>query len=221
MPDVRILRENLIKQAKTVLQPGLAILIECAFEAEQNKEAAGFLEGLMERFFVCAEKGLPLRDGDFEAFVMFMPTPTGDADMIGVGLLSAETIAAESIEPSEIIPGADGFVNYVSGRAACLELSKFAPLILGVGIADTAAEAQLLARKAMFRSPDRHSTDASTAELERRIRAHLNRNGPGAGGFGGGHTALAVSIEQTGTGFTALCPGDYFTRFASKRLSIV
>ena len=215
------MRENLIKQAETVLRPGLAILIECAFEAEQSEKAAEFLEGLIGRFFVCAEEGLPLGSCEYEVFDIFVPTPTGNADALGVGLLSSDTIAAELVWQSDMTPEKDGFARYIAERANALELSKFAPVILGVGIADTAEEAHLLARKAVFRSPDRHSHDEKTAESERRILADINRWGPGAGGYGGGHTALAVSIEQTGAGCVALCPGDYFTRFASTRLSEV
>ena len=200
------------------MQPGLAILIECAFEAEPAGKAADFLEGIIKRFNECAEKGLPLSGGEYEVFDIFLPTPTGDADIIAVGLLSDEMAAEESVQQSDMSPAADGFIKYISERAAGIDLAKFAPAIIGVGIADSGDEAWLLSRLAVFRPPDRHSIDAETAECERRILATINRNGPGAGGYGGGHTAIAVSIEQTGEGYVAVCPGDYFTRTASMKL---
>ena len=218
MPDFDLLRDNLIKQAETVLQPGTAILIECAFEAETSAAAADFLGGLIQNFNECAENGKPLREGGYEVFDMFVPTPTGDADMLAVGLLTDATTEAETVEKSDQRPGTDGFIKNAAQRAAAIDLKKFAPAIIGVGVAATQDEARLLARTAMFRQPDKHSQDDATAECERRILAMINRTGPGAGGFGGGHTALAVSIEQTGAGFTAICPGDYFTRTASGKL---
>lgn len=218
VPDAALIRDSLIKRAETVLRPSLAILLECAFEAERNEGAAAFLEGLIRRFYDCAEKGLPLRDDDFEAFDIFLPGPTGSDDLISVGLLSAETISRESVECCDMKPETDGFVKYVSRRALEAGLSEIAPILLGVGIADNAQEAGLLSRLALFRSPDMHSPDERTRECERRILAVINNEGPGAGGLGGGHSALAVAIEHTGSGYLALCPGDYFTRFASKKL---
>ncbi len=212
MQDAAAGRRHLIECAETVLRPGLAILIECAFEAERNKKAARFLEELVDRFYVCAEKRMPLAGDKYEVFDM-----RDDAGFAAVGLISEETAAAESVFASDLLPGADGFVKYMSKHIAALELAKFAPAVLGIGIADNEDEARFLARTALFRSPDRHSSDAATAECERRILAAVNREGPGAGGLGGGHTALAVSIEQGGAGFIALCPGDYFTRFAKLR----
>jgi len=218
LPDLSLLRERLIKQAETVLRPGIAILIECAFEAEANAEAAEFLDGIIKSFNECAVKGEPLRSGAFEVFDMFVPAPAGDHDMVAVGLLTGATIAAETVEPCGKRLGEDGFIKYAAGRAIKLDLAGFAPAIIGIGIASTENEARLLSRVAMFRSPDRHSADDVTAEYERRILGMINRTGPGAGGFGGGHTALGVSIEQTGEGFVAICTGDYFTRSASGKI---
>ena len=218
MTDLSLLRDSLIKQAETVLQPSLAILIECAFEAEANTKAAEFLEGIINRFNECAKKGVPLSDGGYEVFDFFALAPTGDHDVFTVGLLSDATLAAEATEQTDISTGSNGFIKYIVERALKLELSKLAPAVFGVGIAETARGAQVLSRIALFRTPTNHSPDKKTAECERRILAMINNKGPGAGGFGGGHTALAVSIEHTGEGFAAICPGDYFTRFAFGKL---
>lgn len=218
MPDLDAMRESLIKRAETILRPSLAILLECAFEAERNENAAIYLEGIAKRFYICAENGIPLNDDKYEVFDMFLPAPTGDADLFAVGLLSEETKSLESVFRCGIAAGTAEFIKYVSEQIIALGLSKLTPILLGIGISGDEHEAKLLARKAMFRSPDSRSSDHQIAECEKRLLLAINRDGPGAGGYGGDHTAIAVSIEQTGTGFVALCPGDYFTRFASKKL---
>lgn len=217
MRDMAPRREQLIRCAETVLRPSVAILLECAYEGERCEAAAAFLESEIKRFYSCAVNGEPLRDGDYELFGLMTPIAGGE-ELLTVGLLSGDTQRRESTEQISLTPKDSSFAGYVAERVIASDLTPLAPAIIGVGVADSDQEAALLARMAYFRSPDIHSVNKKTALCERRTLAAINRKGPGAGGLGGGHSALAVSIEQTGEGYVALCPGDYFTRCAVLKL---
>ncbi|MDR1329473.1 MAG: fumarate hydratase [Oscillospiraceae bacterium] len=213
MPEKDALREKLARQAETVLPPELAILIECAFESESVPAAREFLNSLMKRFNDCAEQSCPLRaDGRAELYSREITGPRG-AELL-VGLIPERTLEREAVITSSAMPGDPEFEALVTDTALGLDVAPLAPLILGVGVASGEDEAAELARRALFRAADKLSADAVTANAERGILSRLNARGPGAGGLGGRHTALAVSVESSGHGYIALLPGDCFTGHA-------
>ena len=208
------LRAKLTREAETTLPPSLAILLECAYEAENNPNAAQFLLGAVEKFRECAEKGLPLRAENGEVYVREL---TGDN--ILVGIISAETLERELVLNSDSVPPSHEFDALVAETLLLDDVAAMCPMVVGVGVADTQEDAMALARDALFRSADTASDDAELALAEKRILARLNAAGPGAGGFGGRRTALSVAIEKGGAGYVAISAGDYFTSWAKGKLS--
>jgi tartrate dehydratase alpha subunit/fumarate hydratase class I-like protein len=210
-------RQKLIKRAETVLRPSLAMLIECAFESERSERARAFLGLLMGRFYTCAMEGLPLSDEPYEV-VQSLDIPYGgenSSPVINVGLLTGASKAEETVFHCTLPTSSKEFADYVVERTLAMDITRFAPMVLGVGRADHPDTARSMARSAMFRASEAHHT--FDADTEKRVLTLLNSRGPGAGGFGGGHTALAAAVmaPQKPMMYTALCPGGYFTRFAS------
>ncbi|MDR0905541.1 MAG: fumarate hydratase [Oscillospiraceae bacterium] len=208
MQNVNELREKLRQEAATILPPALAILIECAFEGEGTPEAAEFLRGVIARFNECADKSLPLRAGEVEVY------ERADGDTLLVGLVSAETAEREVVINSDLTPPDHEFDALIAETVLLDDVGALCPILVGVGVADTEDEALELSRTALFRSADGANAKRELADAEKRILARLNSAGPGAGGFGGRHTAITVAIEAHGTGYIAISPGDYFTSYA-------
>ena len=71
------------------------------------------------------------------------------------------------------------------------------PAFIGVGIGGTMDRAAFLSKKAFFSSEGNH-------HLESRILSAVNELGIGAGGLGGNHTALAVSVLSSPTHIAGL-----------------
>jgi tartrate dehydratase alpha subunit/fumarate hydratase class I-like protein len=204
------LREKLALMAETILPPELAILIECALESESEPKAAEFLRGLIARFNECALRAIPLRGGGrFELYERAFEDLGGTGLLVGI--LADGTLSRETAIRASAAPGDPEFEELVAEAALELDLSPISPVVLGVGAASSKREAGELARRALFRPADKRSPEPAVASAERRILARLNSRGPGAGGFGGRHTALAVAAEGSGRGYVALAPGDYFT----------
>jgi len=207
---------KLTREAETTLPPSLAILLECAYESENNPDAAQFLLGAVEKFRKCAEKGLPLR-GENAAGEVYTRELAGDTMLVGI--VSSETMERELVMNSESVPPSHEFDALVAETLLLDDVAAMCPMVVGVGVADTREDAMALAREALFRSADTASDDAELALAEKRILARLNAAGPGAGGFGGRRTALSVAIEKRGAGYIAISPGDYFTSWAKGKLS--
>lgn len=202
---------KLTREAETTLPPSLAILLECAYESENNAQAAQFLLDAVEKFRECAEKGLPLR-GENAGGEVYVRALAGDNMLVGI--ISAETMECELVMNADVEPPSHEFDALVAETLLLDDVAAMCPMVVGVGVADTQEDAMALARDALFRSADTASDDAQLALAEKRILARLNAAGPGAGGLGGRRSALSVAIEQRGTGYIAISPGDYFTSWA-------
>lgn len=202
-----------IKCAETVLSPELAIALECAFEGEAEPNAAQYMQSAIDRFNVCAEKGIPLGGDDYEVLTFESEGRTT------VGLLCCETTSREVTLCADKTVGRQ-FEERIAKATLEIDTAPLAPIVLGVGVADDPETAKRLARTALFRSADVHAPDKADAATERRILARINHNGSGAGGLGGRHTALAVAIERDvadpdGEKFVALSPGPWNLRRAA------
>lgn len=78
------------------------------------------------------------------------------------------------------------------------------PMVIGVGIGGTFEKCALLAKKALTRNVNKHSSVAYIAELEKELLTKINHLGIGPGGLGGTSTALGVNIETYPTHIAGL-----------------
>ena len=213
MHDTDDTLEALRREAETVLPPSLAILLECAFEAEANPKAAEFLRGVIARFNECAERGLPLRsEGGTQVYTRRL---SGDNQLVGI--ISEQMAAREVVFRCEAAAESREFDAIVADTLLLDDIAVLCPMVVGVGVADTQEQALGCARAALFRSADTPNAQRELADTEKRIVARLNQAGPGAGGFGGRRTAISAAIEVRGTGWVAISPGDYFTSYAESK----
>lgn len=68
------------------------------------------------------------------------------------------------------------------------------PMVVGVGIGGTFEKCALMAKKALTRPVDEHSSIPYVREMEEELLRKINCSGIGPGGLGGTTTALAVNI---------------------------
>ncbi len=78
------------------------------------------------------------------------------------------------------------------------------PMVVGVGIGGTFEKCALLAKKALTRQVNEHSTIPYVKELEEELLEKINKTGIGPGGLGGTTTALAVNINTYPTHIAGL-----------------
>ncbi len=78
------------------------------------------------------------------------------------------------------------------------------PLVIGVGIGGTFEKCAILAKKALTRDMDSHSSIAYVRELEEELLIKINNLGIGPGGLGGRITALGLNIETYPTHIAGL-----------------
>ncbi|MDE7321197.1 MAG: fumarate hydratase [Lachnospiraceae bacterium] len=78
------------------------------------------------------------------------------------------------------------------------------PMVVGVGIGGTFEKCAFLAKKALTRPVDEHSSIPYVREMEEDLLDKINRTGIGPGGLGGTTTALAVNINTYPTHIAGL-----------------
>ena len=78
------------------------------------------------------------------------------------------------------------------------------PMVVGVGIGGTFEKCAILAKKALTRHVQEHSSIPYVADLEKELLEKINSLGLGPGGLGGRMTALAVSVETYPTHIAGL-----------------
>ena len=78
------------------------------------------------------------------------------------------------------------------------------PMVVGVGIGGTFEKCAILAKKALTRSVDEHSSIPYVKEMEEEMLNKINQLGIGPGGLGGTTTALAVNINTYPTHIAGL-----------------
>lgn len=69
------------------------------------------------------------------------------------------------------------------------------PIIVGIGIGGNLEKSALIAKEAILRDLDDHSSDESIAKLEQELYTEINKLGVGPMGVGGETTCLAVKIN--------------------------
>lgn len=78
------------------------------------------------------------------------------------------------------------------------------PMVVGVGIGGTFEKCTLMAKKALTRPVNEHSSIPYVKEMEEELLKKINQTGIGPGGLGGTTTALAVNIDTYATHIAGL-----------------
>ena len=78
------------------------------------------------------------------------------------------------------------------------------PMVVGVGIGGTFEKFALMAKQALTRPVNEHSTIPYVKEMEEELLERINKTGIGPGGLGGTTTALAVNINTYATHIAGL-----------------
>ncbi len=78
------------------------------------------------------------------------------------------------------------------------------PMVVGVGIGGTFEKCALLAKEALTRPVNEHSSVPYIKEMEEELLEKINKSGIGPGGMGGTTTALAVNINTYATHIAGL-----------------
>lgn len=78
------------------------------------------------------------------------------------------------------------------------------PMVIGVGIGGTFEKCAIMAKQALTRSINEHSSIPYIEELEKELLEKINKMGIGPGGLGGTTTALAVNINTYPTHIAGL-----------------
>lgn len=78
------------------------------------------------------------------------------------------------------------------------------PMVVGVGIGGTFEKCALLAKEALTRPINQHSSIPYVCKMEKELLNKINKTGIGPGGLGGSTTALAVNINTYPTHIAGL-----------------
>ena len=78
------------------------------------------------------------------------------------------------------------------------------PMVIGVGIGGTFEKCAWMAKKALTRPVDEHSSIPYIKEMEEELLHRINKTGIGPGGLGGSTTAFAVNINTYPTHIAGL-----------------
>ena len=163
----------------------------------------GYTEGYLRKSVVKD----PIRrenTGDNTPAMIYYDLVPGDQLKITVapkGFGSENMSQIKMLKPSDGLEGVKNFILKVvedAGPNPC------PPIVVGVGLGGTFDKAALLAKKALMRPVDQHSSDPFYADLEQEMLEKINALGIGPQGFGGKTTALAVNIETYPTHIAGL-----------------
>lgn len=105
------------------------------------------------------------------------------------------------LKPSD---GIEGVKNAVITAVKDAGPNACPPMVVGVGIGGTFEKCALLAKKALTRPVEEHSSIPYVRELEKELMQKINCSGIGPGGLGGTITALAVNINTYPTHIAGL-----------------
>ena len=100
--------------------------------------------------------------------------------------------------------GIEGVKNAVLTAVKDAGPNACPPMVVGVGIGGTFEKCALMAKHALTRPVNVHSSIPYVKELEEELLEKINRTGIGPGGLGGSTTAMAVNIETYPTHIAGL-----------------
>lgn len=173
-------------------------------DAVNDGVAQGYTEGYLRKSVV----GEPLfnrkNTGNNTPAVLHTSIVPGDKIKITLapkGFGSENMSALKMFKPSDGLPAIKKFLVdtvFNAGSNPC------PPIVIGMGIGGTMEKAAYLAKKALLRPVDQHSSQAEYAKLEQELLSLVNETGVGPQGLGGRITALAVNIEYYPTHIAGL-----------------
>lgn len=100
--------------------------------------------------------------------------------------------------------GIEGVKNAIIESVEAAGPNACPPMVIGVGIGGTFEKCALLAKKALTRDLNSHSTIPYIKELEEEMLEKINNLGIGPGGLGGRITAIGLNIETYATHIAGL-----------------
>jgi fumarate hydratase subunit alpha len=105
------------------------------------------------------------------------------------------------LKPSD---GVDGVKKAVIETVSLAGPNACPPMVIGVGIGGSFEKCTILAKKALTRNIEVHSSLEHIKQLEIELLEEINKSGIGPGGLGGKTTALGVNIETYPTHIAGL-----------------
>lgn len=100
--------------------------------------------------------------------------------------------------------GIEGVKNAVLTAVKDAGPNACPPMVIGVGIGGTFEKCAIMAKKALTRPVNEHSSIPYVKEMEEELLNRINHTGIGPGGLGGNTTALAVNINTYPTHIAGL-----------------
>ena len=100
--------------------------------------------------------------------------------------------------------GIEGVKNVILTAVKDAGPNACPPMVVGVGIGGTFEKCALMAKQALTRPVNEHSTIPYVKEMEEELLERINKTGIGPGGLGGTTTALAVNINTYATHIAGL-----------------
>lgn len=100
--------------------------------------------------------------------------------------------------------GIEGVKNAVLTAVKDAGPNACPPMVIGVGIGGDFEKCAILAKKALTRNTNEHSSIEYVKEMEIELLDRINQLGIGPGGLGGSNTAFAVNIETYPTHIAGL-----------------
>ena len=164
---------------------------------------SGYSDGYLRKSVVGDPLGR-VNTGDNTPAMLYIDFVEGDKVTLTVapkGFGSENMSQIKMMRPSD---GAEGVIDFVLSVVEAAGPNPCPPIVVGVGIGGTFDKAALIAKKALLRPLDAHSSDPYYADLERHLLKRINELGIGPQGFGGLTTALAVAIETLPTHIAGL-----------------
>ena len=149
----------------------------------------------------------PLRrnnTGDNTPAVLYIDIVPGDSVTVTVapkGFGSENMSRLKMLKPAE---GEQGVLDFVIETVEIAGGSPCPPIVVGVGIGGNFDRAALLSKRALLSPLGKAHPDPYYAELEQSLLEKINALGIGPMGFGGGTTALGVSILTAPTHIAGL-----------------
>ena len=179
------------------------------FEGDILEEAVneGVRQGYVEGFLRKSVVGDPLireNTRDNTPAVIHYKIVAGDKVKITVapkGFGSENMSRVFMLKPADGIEGVKKAVLTAvndAGPNAC------PPMVIGVGIGGTFEKCAWLAKKALTRTVNEHSSIPYVKQMEEELLEEINKTGIGPGGLGGSTTAFAVNINTYPTHIAGL-----------------
>ena len=179
------------------------------FEGDILEEAVneGVRQGYVEGFLRKSDVGDPLireNTRDNTPAVIHYEIVAGDKVKITVapkGFGSENMSRVFMLKPADGIEGVKKAVLTAvndAGPNAC------PPMVIGVGIGGTFEKCAWLAKKALTRTVNEHSSIPYVKQMEEELLEEINKTGIGPGGLGGSTTAFAVNINTYPTHIAGL-----------------